>query len=179
MARKSRSKKVTQSEYPAGAEPATIAEVLAPTAERLGLPDPQRQLTDARERKELIDTPREQEPEKKGPGDTEITPSPERNGKHVEKHRPDGPRKRDGEPAASYQGRSVRVIKDGQMWQVTVERDLTAEEYGKMQASGFTDVSDTGRIWNASQKELVQAGTDINIVAIQLDAKGERIGRAR
>ena len=89
--------------------PATVADALAPIAEKYDLkpasqalqqlppPEPElqplKQLTDAREAKALIDTPSQPEPEKpKGPGDTEIAPSPERNGKHSDKVKPKEPR---------------------------------------------------------------------------------------
>ena len=84
------------------------------------------------------------------------------------RERPTGPRKRDGEPAASFASEEIRISKDGHMWQVEARRELTGNEKDKLAASGFHAVDDEEKIWNASQRELASRGTDINIVGLAL-----------
>ncbi len=92
------------------------------------------------------------------------------------KSRPTGPRKRDGEPAASFASEELRIIKDGQTWQLRAERDLTGVEKDRLAASGFQAVDDNEQVWNATQRELAAKGTDINHVAMAL---GKQEGRGR
>lgn len=90
---------------------------------------------------------------------------------HVERHRPNGPRIRDGEPAASFASEPVRVEKDGHMWQVTLNREVTEADRALLHKNGFEPVDDEHRIWNASQKQLVENRSDINVVALKLAGK--------
>jgi hypothetical protein len=90
--------------------------------------------------------------------------------------RPIGPRKRNGEPAASFASDELRIIKDAETWQLRAERELTGVEKDRLAASGFQAVDDSEQVWNASQRELRERGTDINHVAFSL-GKGEGRGR--
>jgi hypothetical protein len=48
-------------------------------------------------------------------------------------------------------------------------------------AAGFDDISDRGNgsLWSAPTQRVNDLGTDLNILAVVLDDKGERIGRGR
>ena len=93
--------------------------------------------------------------------------------------RPTGPRARDGDPVSSYTGKDVRVTTDGQTWEVAMRRELSAEEFDRLQRSGFDPVDDACLTWQASAQVVRDAGTDVNILAVTLDRKGERLGRVR
>ena len=96
--------------------------------------------------------------------------------KLAQRDRPTGPRKRDGEPAASFASEDLRIIKDGNTWQLRAERELTGNEKDRLAASGFQAVDDNEQIWNATQRELTRRETDINHVAMAL---GKQQGRGR
>lgn len=119
----------------------------------------------------------------------QLEPAKEGNG-HIQTHAEKVRRK---EPSASYSGRNVRVTTDGDSWMVEVKNPLSAEvidgvqqyvttgQRERLTASGFDDVSDRGNgsAWMASAKAVMDIGTDVNILAVSLDAKGERLGRSR
>jgi hypothetical protein len=92
--------------------------------------------------------------------------------------RPTGPRKRDGEPAASFASEDLRIVKDGHMWQVEARRELTGNEKDRLAASGFHAVDDDEKVWNATQKEIARRGTDVNHIAFSI-GKHPESGRGR
>ena len=88
--------------------------------------------------------------------------------------RPIAPRKRDGEPAASFASAPVRITLQDRVWQVEARRELTGNEKDRLAASGFHAVDDNEQVWNAPQSELVRRGTDVNVIAFELSGKAGR-----
>ena len=145
---------------------------------------------------ELVDTlpvtvaaelpPPEREVIEPNPNTTRPRDTPSRNGEEhelptfaevIEKQRrarPSAPRKRDGEPAASFASQDIRITLQDRVWQVEARRELTGNEKDRLAASGFHAVDDDEKIWNAPQSELVKRQTDINVVAFELSGKAAR-----
>jgi hypothetical protein len=98
---------------------------------------------------------------------------------NVQRVRPDGPRKRYGEPATIYTGKHAEVVTDGITVQATLTRDLSAEEHAQMQRWGFDPEDDSALVWNAPMRVLREQGTDPNLVGIVMDGKSDRLGRER
>jgi hypothetical protein len=88
--------------------------------------------------------------------------------------RPTAPRKRDGEPAASFASEAIRITLQDRVWQVEARRELTGNEKDRLAASGFQAVDDDEKVWNAPQAELRRRGSDINVIAFDLSGKAAR-----
>jgi hypothetical protein len=93
-----------------------------------------------------------------------------------------GPRRREpGEAAATYDGPNIRVTLDGDTWMIDAKKSLTMAQQDRIVAAGFDDVSEAqdGSLWLAQKWAVAKTGTDMNVLSIVLDGKGERLGRSR
>ncbi len=93
-----------------------------------------------------------------------------------------GPRKRQpGESGTIYVCPNVHITMDADSFMSDAKKPLTTAQQDRIVAAGFDDVSENqdGSLWLATKWQVKQTGTDINILAVVLDQKGERLGRAR
>lgn len=126
---------------------------------------------DSRRQKSVSDIRNEQEPPER-----EIIP-------HTDK----GPRKlAAGEPENRFSGKYVRIdlMKDqveGDRYYLDTTRPLERHQQDMVIAAGFDPIGelDTALHWEATRENVARSGKDLNVLAITLDGKQERLGRSR
>lgn len=93
-----------------------------------------------------------------------------------------GPRSRaPGEAGTTYVGKNFDIDYDGNSFMITAKKPFTTAQQDRIVAAGFDDVSEAqdGSLWLAQRWQVAKTGTDINVLAVVLDGKAERLGRSR
>lgn len=91
-----------------------------------------------------------------------------------------GPRKREvNEPGNIYVGPNIEVSMDADTFMFKAKRPLTTAEQDRIVAIGLDDISENqdGSLWLGPK--TAAAKSQIQMLACDLDGKGERLARSR